>query len=98
MDIEKTKSDFSELMKEFSWEAPTYDIYQANRDPLEKDIFNVEGDDPSEIFVRELIQNSLDAKLKTNNDPVHLELEVIDFEKLSQNEKIKMFKPQRNDY
>ena len=26
------------------------------------------------------------------------ELEVIDFEKLSQNEKIKMFKPQRNDY
>nr|ABE10762.1 hypothetical protein ASNC1092_0031 [uncultured Prochlorococcus marinus clone ASNC1092] len=79
MDIEKTKSDFSELMKEFSWEAPTYDIYQANRDPLEKDIFNVEGDDPSEIFVRELIQNSLDAKLKTNNDPVHLELEVIDF-------------------
>ena len=51
MDIEKTKSDFSELMKEFSWEAPTYDIYQANRDPLEKDIFNVEGDDPSEILL-----------------------------------------------
>ena len=40
---------------------------------------NIEKFDYAEIFIRELVQNALDAKVQHNNDPVTLDLEILDF-------------------
>ena len=54
---------FNRPLSKFSWEANTRKISAGvSRTPLEKKNFRPENRDESEIFIRELIQNSLDAR------------------------------------
>ena len=54
---------FNRPLSKFNWEGITRQISEGvSRTPLEKKNFRPENRDESEIFIRELIQNSLDAR------------------------------------
>jgi len=77
--LEKSKINFQSWIKEYKWDWEKKTRYYSNRGPLEKEVFNIEKYEYPEIFTRELIQNALDAKVEYNNNPVLLDLEIVDF-------------------
>ena len=77
--LEKSKLNFQNWIKEYKWDWKQNEKFYSNRGPLEKEVFNIERYEYAEIFSRELIQNALDAKVEYNNKPVILNLEIVDF-------------------
>ena len=77
--LEKSKLNFQNWIKEYKWDWKQNEKFYSNRGPLEKEVFNIERYEYAEIFSRELIQNALDAKVEYNNNPVLLDLEIVDF-------------------
>ena len=77
--LKETKNNFLSWINSYKWDAEKKSKFYSNRVPLEKEVFNIEKFDYAEIFIRELVQNALDAKVQHNNDPVTLDLEILDF-------------------
>ncbi len=69
------------FLENFAWhinETPSTEI--TEKSPIEKNNFRVEGHTPTEIFIRELGQNALDAKLKTKEGPVEIVINEIEID------------------
>ena len=79
MDSSEIKNNFNNFINPFSWQCVQVDVIDGVRDPLEKDLLVDDKYPNAEIFTRELIQNSLDARNTRNNEPVYLKLEIVDF-------------------
>ena len=79
MDSSEIKNDFNNFINPFNWQCVQVDVIDGVRDPLEKDLLVDDKYPNAEIFTRELIQNSLDARNTRNNEPVYLKLEIVDF-------------------
>ena len=77
--INETKNNFLSWIKDYQWDAEQKSKFYSNRVPLEKEVFNIEKYEYAELFIRELVQNALDAKNQINNEPVSLDLEILDF-------------------
>ncbi len=77
--INEAKNNFISWISEYAWDWEKKTKLYSNRAPLEKDVFNIEKFEYAEIFTRELVQNVLDARDEYNNDPVTLDLEILDF-------------------
>ena len=71
--------DYESFLNSINWDVAKFDLLDGNRDPLEKDFFNLEKYDFEETFTRELIQNSLDAKLTVGKPMVNLKIDELDF-------------------
>ena len=70
------------FLENFIWhikETPSTEI--TEKSPIEKNNFRVEGHTPTEIFIRELGQNALDAKLKSKDGPVEIVINEVEIEK-----------------
>ena len=66
------------LTKNFNWFSPVRDTRDTvKRAPLEKQNFRADNVDNTENFVRELIQNALDANDKSSPKPVSVEIKTI---------------------
>ena len=79
MDSSEIKNNFNNFINPFNWQCVQVDVIDGVRDPLEKDLLVDDKYPNAEIFTRELIQNSLDARNTRNNEPVYLKLEIVDF-------------------
>ena len=77
--INETKNNFLSWIRDYEWDAEQKSKFYSNRVPLEKEVFNIEKYEYAELFIRELVQNALDAKNQINNEPVSLDLEILDF-------------------
>ena len=69
------------FLEKFSWhikETPSTEI--TEKSPIEKNNFRVEGHTPTEIFIRELGQNALDAKLESKEGPVEIVIKEVEIE------------------
>ena len=72
-------SDFSPL-KDFDWDAEIATVGESTiNEPNEKKLFQKETHTPAETFIRELVQNTLDAKLPGKSNVAKLDLKVINF-------------------
>ena len=66
------------LTKNFNWFSPVRDTRDTvKRAPLEKQNFRADNVDNTENFVRELIQNALDANDKSSPKPVSVKIKTI---------------------
>ncbi len=75
----------NENLAKFSWQDNVRPAEEGRqRSPLEKENFRPEDTEETEIFVRELVQNSLDAKdwdnSKTKDDPVLISINYVDID------------------
>ena len=79
--MEQNQNIKENFLENFSWhinETPSTEI--TEKSPIEKNNFRVEGHTPTEIFIRELGQNALDAKLKTKEGPVEIVIKEIEID------------------
>ena len=66
------------LTKNFNWFSPVRDTRDTvKRAPLEKQNFRADNVDNTENFVRELIQNALDANDKSSPKPVSVKIKTV---------------------
>ena len=80
------------FLEKFSWhikETPSTEI--TEKSPIEKNNFRVEGHTPTEIFIRELGQNALDAKLESKEGPVEIVIQEVEIEQGKRNLYQKVF-------
>ncbi len=74
------KLDLSSL-EDFQWDADEATIGESMINDISgKKDFEKEGQSTADTFIRELVQNSLDAKLPGPSKVAKLELKVIDFQ------------------
>ena len=79
--MEQNPNIKEKFLENFAWhinETPSTEI--TEKSPIEKNNFRVEGHTPTEIFIRELGQNALDAKLKTKEGPVEIVINEIEID------------------
>ena len=66
---------------DYSWRANALDkLHGTFRDPLEKKNFKPEDIGQADIFIRELVQNALDAKRQSASGPVRVCIKTVDFD------------------
>ena len=73
------KIDYSPI-EDFEWDADKLVGGSTIIEPNEKRFFEKEKFTPEEGFIRELVQNTLDAKLPGKSNIAKLELKVLDFQ------------------
>tara|TARA_Y100001978_G_scaffold149200_1_gene134257 strand:- start:1419 stop:3389 length:1971 start_codon:yes stop_codon:yes gene_type:complete len=80
MDNDITEFNPQDYLDEYSWHATIKNsLEESIREPIEKKSFTIEKYPMEEVFIRELAQNTLDAKLK-NSKPAILNLDLVNFE------------------
>ena len=80
MDNDITEFNPQDYLDEYSWHATIKNsLEESIREPIEKKSFTIEKYPMEEVFIRELAQNTLDAKLK-NSEPAILNLDLVNFE------------------
>ena len=75
----------NESLSNYSWNDIVRPATEGReRAPLEKENFRPEDTEETEIFIRELVQNSLDAKdrddSRFNNQPVFISIKYVDID------------------
>ena len=71
MDNNITEFDPQDYLEEYSWHATIKNsLEESIREPIEKKSFAIEKYPMEEVFIRELAQNTLDAKLKNSKPAI----------------------------
>ncbi len=73
------------FLEKFSWHIQeTHPTKITEKSPIEKNNFRVEGHSETEIFIRELGQNAIDAKRESDANPVEIVIKEIEIDQRNQ--------------